>query len=159
MGSEMCIRDSGWSDADDDGVPDSVDFDLIGGEDVDGDGVVDKADVDFTDLPDSDGDGIVDSFDVNSDGDGFIPFSETPITNATLPDTNGNGMPDLLESAEALEGSATARIQTGLDGMGCSVSSSGHKRDPFLMILMMISSLRLLVSRKLRRQDMTKGKG
>ena len=133
-------------------MPDSVDADLIGGDDVDGDGIVDKADVDFTDLPDSDGDGIVDSFDTNPDGDGFIPFSDTIVTNATLPDTNGNGVPDLLESAEALEANATARVQTGLDGVGCSVSSSGQKRDPFLLILMMVSSLWILVSRKLRRQ-------
>ena len=145
-------RVDAWSDSDGDGVPDNVDFDLIGGDDIDGDGIVDKADVDFSDLPDSDGDGIVDSFDTNPDGDGFIPFSETPITNAVLPDLNDNGVPDLLESAQAQGASSTGRIQTGLDGVGCSVASPGDKRDPFLMILMMVSSLWILVSRKLRRQ-------
>ena len=145
-------RVDAWSDSDGDGVPDNVDFDLIGGDDIDGDGIVDKADVDFSDLPDSDGDGIVDSFDTNPDGDGFIPFSETPITNAVLPDLNDNNVPDLLESAEAQGASSAGRIQTGLDGVGCSVSSSGQKRDPFLMILMMVSSLWILISRKLRRQ-------
>ena len=139
-----------WADADGDGVPDSVDVDVVGGTDSDGDSIVDIADAEFTGLSDFDGDGVIDDFDNSPFGDGFVPLTETPVTDAVLPDTNGNDIPDVLESSDVELGSAV--VQTGLSGGGCSINGPSEKRDPLMMLLMMISSIWILGTRRARRR-------
>lgn len=148
-----------WSDADadGDGIPDSVDSDLVAGMDSDGDGIVDFADADFANLPDSDGDGIVDQHDSDPLRDGYIPFSGTPITNASLPDTNGNNVSDVYEPPELGAATPEGLIHTGLAGSGCSISDIDQNRDPLLMLFVLFASGWLLQVRFVRRPRPRRG--
>ena len=125
--NEDGIVDS-WSDHDSDGIPDNIDFDLVGGSDSDADGIADFADADFVALTDSDGDGVVDEFDVNPLGDGFIP-----AVNSTG-DTQAEGL-----------------IHSGLAGSGCVVGGQSSGIDPLLAMMAMLSLI-LLRIRQCRRQ-------
>lgn len=147
-----------WADSDADGIPDSVDADIANGIDSDGDGIVDIADADFVNLPDTDGDGIVDSFDGNPLGDGFIPFSSEPLTSASLPDSNGNNIPDLYEvAAEVTEvglpqaANLAGQTHVGLTGNGCAIGGPDQKRDPINILMILLASVWLLLVRISRR--------
>jgi len=69
------------------GIPDNVDFSVIGGTDADADLIEDTYDITYTFGNDMDGDGIDDAFDSDRDGDGII--------NGSDPDANGDGLDDL----------------------------------------------------------------
>ena len=126
-------------DSDDDGLPDSVDVDQTGALDADSDGIDDNFDASFASTDDSDGDDIIDSADIDANGDGLIDDVVNALsTGGELPDTNGNGVSDLLES----EG----RIKTGLVGhAGCSINGAGGQT---LMWLMLVVSAVLLLHRR-----------
>ena len=86
---------SAITDADGDGIDDSIDPDFV---DSDGDGIVDALD---PDLIDSDGDGIVDALDpdlIDSDGDGIVDAEDPDLI-----DSDGDGIvdaedPDFIDS-------------------------------------------------------------
>ena len=138
-----------WSDVDADGIPDTVDADLFTGEDADNDGIADFADADFVNESDADGDGIIDQFDDDAFGNGFIPLGSEPITEATLPDSNGNNVADVLEPA--LGGA----IRTGLSGSaaGCSIGEPGQKQDVMMFLLLMLASFKVIFGRFLRHRS------
>jgi len=128
-------------DADADGIPDSVDVDVTGGNDADNDGIDDTADSDFVaGATDIDNDGIIDSLDPDNNGDGFVVVQavDNEPLGASLPDTDGDGVPDISE-AVAVE------WQTGIAGSGCSVvSDSRTKADPALLLLLLGAVIGLL---------------
>ncbi len=140
-------------DADNDGIPDVADASSTGGEDSDQDGIDDMFDVTFTGGNDADGDGIADQFDPDNDGNGFVGPSVADDGQGTvmdLPDSNGNGTPDIQESAPN-----TGRVETGLDGSGlaCSISPNGPASkvpDPTFLLLL-AASLASIMWRTLQR--------
>ena len=104
----------GWEDADSDGIPDSVDVDQAGGGDADNDGIADFADADFLAELDSDNDGIVDRLDIDPYGDGFARLSNgEPLLGNALPDTDGDGTPDVNEAI-----GTQGFVRTGVSGHG-----------------------------------------
>ena len=137
------------NDADKDGIPDIADVSATGGVDSDQDGIDDMFDVTFTGGNDADGDGIDDQFDPDSDGNGFVgPLADNGQGNPMqLPDSNGDGTPDVQESAASVGG-----VETGLggSGFGCSVSPQPKGPDPMLF-LMFFASLASILWRSLRR--------
>lgn len=137
------------NDADNDGIPDSVDVDITGGDDADADGIDDTADVDFVSEIDTDGDGIVDSSDPDIDGDGFANVLQLdggePLLAAALPDIDDNGTPDVSQA------NAIGEWHTGIAGSGCSISiASTEPRgvDPLLTLLALLATLCLAVRRR-----------
>ena len=142
----------GWTDSDDDGIVDTVDVDFTGGEDADGDGIDDFADVDFVALADTDGDGIVDLFDDDLYGLGFLNIhdgSDSGATIAELPDSNSNGVPDVVEPRilSALDGT----IYTGTAGAGCSISPRKNGGLDPLFALLLSAGTGMLLYRRSRR--------
>ena len=142
-------------DSDGDGISDVNDADITGGNDSDGDSIDDAVDSDFASDTDSDGDGVVDGGDPDSDGNGFAgPLADgvgqgTPIV---LPDTDSDGVPDIVQAGSSRAG----EIETGLDGsgFGCSImpvlsSSTDARFDPSLGLLLGSSAL-LLAMRRFR---------
>ncbi|MDO6462535.1 JDVT-CTERM domain-containing protein, partial [Granulosicoccaceae sp. 1_MG-2023] len=123
----------GMADADGDGIPDTVDVDQTGGADSDGDGIDDTADADFVEAEDSDGDGIVDAMDPDADGDGFAELDDAPDLGASLPDSDGNGVPDYQQAESEL-------IRTGLEGGGCTLSSVPGAPDPTLPLTAVLAA-------------------
>ncbi|SEC17387.1 gliding motility-associated C-terminal domain-containing protein [Tenacibaculum sp. MAR_2009_124] len=132
-------------DADNDGVIDDQ-------TDTDGDGLADSVDPDnggtAAGTPDSDGDGLPDYRDLDSDGDGIndvveaggadtdnngqIDTGGTLLDGTNLPDSSGNGTPDVLEPNNPdLPGSLDANgdgvvdDQTDTDGDGIADSVDG----------------------------------
>ena len=136
------------TDTDGDGIDDAYDVDQTGGIDNDGDGIDDNAT-----RPDTDGDGIPDSRDPDSDGDGIPDALESGLSgvdsdgdgiddaydvdqtggidangdgiddNRRLPDSDGDGIPDVRDNdsdndgvADLLEGGATGS-DSDLDGI------------------------------------------
>ena len=130
----------GWEDADNDGIPDNVDTDQLSASDTDGDGIADFADADFLFETDSDGDGIVDRFDLDPFSNGLArrPSGELFIS-PDLPDTDGDGTPDLQQASVAVVG-PEGKIRTALRGSG----STG----PFGLILLGV--IGLVLRRKYR---------
>jgi hypothetical protein len=131
-----------WTDSDEDGIVDAADIDLTGGEDADGDGIDDFADADFVALADTDGDGIVDLFDSDPEGSGFQPItvSGEPLQAADFLDGDGNGVIDVLEPNPAGAGQDEI-IRTGLEGVGCSINTSGGgSQDPLLPLLGLLAA-------------------
>jgi len=133
------------SDVDLDGIPDQNDSSFTGGADLDGDGIDDTDEIDFVAGADTDGDGVVDSQDPDSDGNGFAgPVNDDMINNdglvqgipINLPDSDGDGVADLIQGTGAI----TGIIETGLDatGFGCSIGSAGQssKTDPMVAFLL-----------------------
>jgi len=140
-------------DADNDGIPDIADASSTGGEDSDQDGIDDMFDVTFTGGNDADGDGIDDQFDPDNDGNGFVGPSVSDDGQGTvmeLPDSNGNGTPDIQESAPS-----SGIVETGLGGSGlaCSISPNGPASkvpDPTFLLLL-AASLASILWRTLQR--------
>ena len=92
--------------------------------DADGNGLDDAmAAVPLT-VADTDGDGMPDYRDTDSDNDGLSDAEEGSD------DSDGNGIPDYLQ--------ANAKIETGLGGGGCTMSSRAPL-DPVLPMLALIS--------------------
>ncbi len=80
-------------DADDDGVPDTLDADCLGpGPDADGDGILDACET----TPDCDNDGIPDAFEVDRNHNGLDDACEFGS------DCNTNGLPDALDLAAGI---------------------------------------------------------
>lgn len=132
----------GWADVDTDGIPDNVDADQLSASDADGDGVADFADVDFLFEDDSDADGIVDRFDLDPFNDGLARRpSGVPVIGAALPDTNGDGTPDVRQATVVVIGPENF-LRTGLRGSG----STGP------LGLVMLGLAGLLLVRKPREQ-------
>lgn len=122
------------NDRDRDGLMDSVDVGETQGTDADADGIDDRADADFNGDVDTDGDGISDRFDGDPDGDGFSFPKRAGLHisgggPSSLPDSNNNGLPDVIDPALA-----TGVIRTGLSGAGCSLGQTA--RDPVLGLLL-----------------------
>jgi len=140
------------NDADNDGIPDIADSSTTRGEDSDQDGIDDMFDVTFTGGNDADGDGIADQFDPDSDGNGFVgPSGDGQGSPIDLPDSDGNGTPDIQES-----GALAGTVETGLggSGFGCSVSPTpqGPAKGPDpMMLLMLLASLVSISWRTIRR--------
>jgi hypothetical protein len=142
-------------DADGDGIPDINDADITGGSDIDHDSIDDSVDVDFVTGPDTDGDGVIDSMDPDQDGNGFVgPFADATAglsqgNPVNLPDTNGDGIPDVQQS-----NSPEGQVETGLggSGFGCSILSFDRSTgtDPVLPLL--IGGGVLLLSARIRRR-------
>ena len=133
--------DSGL-DSDEDGLPDSVDTDQTGGPDADDDSIDDNFDTSFVSsdtADDTDGDDIIDSADIDANGDGLIDELDiAPRNGEELPDSNDNGVPDVIE--------ADGEIKTGLVGhAGCSIYGTGSQS---LMWLMLVSSAVFLLRRR-----------
>ncbi len=119
----------GWIDTDRDGVPDDIDADQLGLADSDGDGIADFADADFLGESDTDGDGIVDRFDVDPYDEGFARSSSgEPLLSSALPDTDGDGIPDVQQPINE-----QGFIRTGLGG--------GGSFGPLSLILLMLVGL------------------
>lgn len=121
-------------DTDRDGIPDSVDVNITAGADIDNDGIDDRFDASILNLADTDADGIADSFDPDINGDGFAEaIANNLILGQALPDTNGNGVEDVLEPNNG-------KIRTGLQGNGgCSTgdySSGDGLVDPMFVLLL-----------------------
>lgn len=129
------------NDVDQDGIPDAVDVDQTNGNDADGDGIDDKADPDFNGDTDLDKDGISDKFDGDPDGNGFSnPRADVNGVSGggQLPDANGNGIPDVLETDN------DGIVRTGLDGQGCTLGGNPDGRfDPVLPGLLLLALLSL----------------
>lgn len=150
-------RNDTMSDVDLDGIPDQNDVDFTQGADVDSDGIDDSDDASFVSGADTDGDGIVDAADPDSDGDGFAgPVNDVntdgliqgrPID---LPDTDGDGVPDVQQVADA-----DSVIETGLEGsaFGCSIAGIRNPSKPdYLFGLLFAGSLLILGLRVKRRR-------
>lgn len=149
-------------DSDGDGIADQVDSDVTGGADLDNDSIDDNFDSDFAQGGDADNDGIIDSADPDSDGNGFAgPLADGAAGSGSglaqgetlnLPDSNGDGVPDVQQGA-AIAGS----IETGLGGtgFGCSIATyrptyAGASMDPMLALL--LGSSVLMVGMRMRRR-------
>ena len=157
------------SDANGNGIDDSIDPDSNGdgmanalqgsqggsalpGPDTDGDGVRD-----FRDL-DSDGDGIADlveagGVDADSDGkvDGFTDsngdglddrlYTASGGTPLTVPDSDGNGIPDFQDNPDQGE------VRTGLNAVGGCAVNPDARFDPLFPAMALLALLYLLRSR------------
>ena len=91
-------------------------------------------------LVDTDGDGIVDNFDNDTFGGGYSPILQDGelLLRAGLPDSDGDNIPDHLQSNLPAAAAAEGAILTGLAGRGgCSIALAGSKGplDPLLAIM------------------------
>lgn len=137
------------SDADGDGIPDSVDVDVTQGSDADNDGIDDTADIDFVSGNDSDADGIIDEFDPDSDGDGLADRNALAL-GAAVPDSDNDSVPDYQQPIK------NGKVKTAVsgNGVGCSVTSIlgaesrtvGH--DPLFWLMLLASAITLFARRR-----------
>ena len=122
-------------DSDGDGAPDIEDADSNNDGISDSDeglqnsnGIADFAAADFLFETDTDGDGIVDRFDLDTFSDGLARLSSgEQFISSNLPDTDGNGTPDLQQATSVVVG-PEGKFRTTLRGSG----STG----PFGLILL-----------------------
>ena len=131
------------ADTDQDSIPDSVDVSQTFGFDNDQDGIDDRFDASILQLNDADNDGIADLWDPDADGDGFADTIVNGITfTRALPDTNNNGIDDLLEPLDG-------NILTGLRGHGgCSIATGiPTKTDPTIPLILLLSGLMVATRR------------
>ncbi|PKH88521.1 Ig-like domain-containing protein, partial [Colwellia sp. Bg11-28] len=144
------IIESGSSgiDTDSDGIDDSYDIDIIGGNDINGDGIDDAASAlnsddddhgDYLDL-DSDNDGIPDTLEAttssDSDGDGIDDTYDINITggndrnndgidDAVIPlDTDGDGRPDYQDTDSDDDG-----LSDEIEGQSSGIDDDGDGID------------------------------
>lgn len=115
--------------------------------DTDTDGSSNHLDVDadndgFFDLVEAGGDdvnsdGIVDLFDTDTQGTGYLPILTfgAPIDLTVLPDSDGNGVSDVVDFNEG-----STEIRTGLQGYGCAINGSGGSNDPMLALLGLLAA-------------------
>ncbi len=117
------------TDSDNDGISDALESQL-GGVDTDGDGIVDEFDVDQTGGTDTNGDGIDDAVVAaglpDSDGDGTPDVLDLDSDGdgvadkiEGLNDTDGDGTPDYIDKDSAPY-DPNAVIETGLKGIGAN---------------------------------------
>ena len=144
-------------DSDGDGIPNQADIDATGGEDTDGDGIDDTADASITLGDDINQNGIDDNFDADVDGNGR---ATAVLSNANLPDANGNGTPDFIEAdtdAITVDVAEPQVFVTGVaGGPGCSiVDGKPSKFDPLLALLAAASAI---VLRRRKPRIKTSGK-
>ena len=132
-------------DSDGDSIPDQADIDSTEGDDSDGDGIDDLADASITLGDDINNNGIDDSFEADPDGNGRATLV---IDNATLPDTDSNGVIDVLQSnRQALS------LITGVSGgPGCSIGNTDSAHFDPLFIALATGSLGLLGRRRLKQR-------
>jgi hypothetical protein len=114
-------------DTDSDGIPDRLDLDS------DNDGLPDSAEAGDTDLMttarDTDLDGIPDYRDPDSDNDGLSDADEVLAgTNPLLTDTDGDGVPDLIEVVACPAGDATCA------GDALNAASNPRTRGDFVFL-------------------------
>lgn len=133
-------------DDDGDGIPNQADIDTTGGNDEDGDGIDDIADVDETAGADINNNGIDDTFDADPDADGRATVVANDLS--TLPDTNDNDIPDVLDSTTGsgtFGGNSGGEIITGISGSaaGCSIGNSNRTDLFFPVTLLMLGTLLL----------------
>ncbi|OWW24114.1 hypothetical protein B4Q04_16705 [Zobellia sp. OII3] len=137
----------GFTDADGNGVADSVDATPLPDGDSDNDGVLDRLDLDSDNdgIPDvteaggvdGDGDGIIDTFMTDADNDGLAD-SVDPVGPATAgmplenPDTDGDGLDDRLDLdsdndgiPDVLEAGGTDPDNDGRIGTGAIADDDG----------------------------------
>ena len=131
-------------DDDGDGIPNTADVNSTGGEDTDNDGIDDLADIDTTGGADINNNGIDDTFEADPDTDGraVVVASDT----STLPDADGDNIPDVLDTPDAA-------IITGLSGSaaGCAIAAGSNGRvDLFFPMMLMV--LGLLLYRRREKQ-------
>jgi len=117
-------------------IDDAVDSLVSEGEDEDKDGIDDRFDIDFVQGSDSDFDGIADEFDFDANGDGIADLLNDTVTR--LPDTDGDGQPDVFQS-EVPQLSASLQTGTGSFGGGCVLVDDHDPavRDYFLIWLLL----------------------
>ena len=152
-----------FADTNNNGVIDSVDFQIVGGVDSDGDNIIDSADADFVvGADDDDEDNIIDSQDPDANGDGVADGVLNALdSTGALPDVDGDGFgqPDYLDGANAIDNGANnpitgepqnpgngqtldGPIETGLQGVaGCTIGSGAGSVDPGLPLLALIAGL------------------
>ncbi len=127
------------TDTDGDGLPDFLELDS------DNDGMKDIVEAGYVD---SNGDGRVDNFS-DADGDGAgnpLGFSAA----ADFPDIDFDGIPDYQDKV-----SQPPRLETGLDGMGCTLGDN-RSVDPIFPLLILFASIYLLRGRFLKGRDKKK---
>jgi len=129
-----------WADSDEDGIPDYADADQFNAVDSDMDGIVDFADVDsYPSGLDTDEDGIENSFDLDSNQSGFINLQALePSLGAALPDLDGDGQPDYLQS-----GSKAGKAAGGCSLTPASTHTTSIAVDPLLLLLVLLAFLQL----------------
>ncbi len=124
------------TDTDNDGQADFLELDS------DNDGIKDITEAGYVD---SNGDGLVDGF-TDPDGDGAgnpRGFSAA----ADFPDIDFDGIPDYQDKV-----SQPPQLDTGLDGMGCTLSDN-RSVDPIFPLLILFSFLYLMRGRFLKGRD------
>ena len=118
------IAANGINDPDSDGIPNELDLDS------DGDGIPDH--VEAGGENDSDSDGYADNF-VDSDSDGHNDEHDPDQTANVLPipDTDGDGMPDFLDTDSDGDGVSDTNETTGMDvdGDGMHDDSEDMNKD------------------------------
>ncbi|MEL7238002.1 MAG: OmpA family protein, partial [Planctomycetota bacterium] len=109
-------------DSDNDGIPDTVEANLDVMQDGDGDQVNDAFDVDLTLGPDADANGVDDSVTLpDTDGDGVPDYLDLDTDNDGLPDVVEAGGADVDRNAiidDAATAQATLTVPTDTDGDG-----------------------------------------
>jgi len=115
-------------DDDDDGIPNLADISSTGGNDVDDDGIDDIADINQTGGADINNNGIDDAFEADPDADGR---AVVVASNVSLPDADGDGVPDVLDTADA-------KLITGV---GCSIGGDSQRLDPLFPGLVLLTGL------------------
>jgi len=151
----------GFTDADGDGIDDTVA--AVPGlvVDTDGDGIPD-----FQDL-DSDNDGLSDVTEAggtDADGDGI---ADSLVSGTALPDADGDGIPDFQEPVVDTDivvttpveempepGAANGVVRTGLSGSGCAIApvsalaqQGSNRLDPTLPLLGLLAVMALAIRR------------
>jgi len=121
-------------DTDNDGIPDQADVDTTGGTDSDADGIDDIADVDVSTGADVNGNGIVDSFEADPDGDGRDAIVASNAD--TLPDSDADGIPDVLDPNLAVRGLITGISGNGVGGCSIIPGQPGST-DPLLPLTLL----------------------
>ncbi|OED37671.1 hypothetical protein AB833_22645 [Chromatiales bacterium (ex Bugula neritina AB1)] len=136
------------TDANANGIVDTIDSAVTLGEDADTDGIDDLYDSDFANGTDSDGDGIIDSHDSDANGDGMIDrlFNDT----VPLPDTNNNGVADAFEPVVP---EVASLIQTGTGGFGggCSIRDDENRQVDVALASLFLMSLLGIFRRRVPR--------
>lgn len=135
-------------DTDNDGIPDQADVDTTGGTDSDADGIDDIADVDVSTGADVNGNGIVDSFEADPDGDGRDAIVASNAD--TLPDSDADGIPDVLDPNLAVRGLITGISGNGVGG--CSIIPGQPGSTDPLLPLTLLTFMGLIARRANRRK-------